>query len=528
MNQTFNLSAGPHTRSPLNTRRIMGMVIFALLPTAVIGVITYGFHAFLVILVAVATAVATEFLFNLVCRKPVTVTDGSAIITGLLLALSLPPSVPLYIPFFGSLFAIGVVKCCFGGLGKNFINPALAGRCFLLLSFSSIVTTFEVDAVSTATPLAVLKAGGSVDILEMLIGTSNAVIGSSIIALIAGGIALYVLGIIQGSICVSVIVSFTAFMAVFGGKGLDPVFLLAHFCGGGMIMGALFMATDYTTSPASRPGQITYGCLIGFLGGAFRVFSNAEDSFSYAIIIANLFVPLIDMYVVTKPYGQRKKALQRLAGEQKTLKDRIPKPVAVIAVITLAAGFALSGVYTMTKETIEEQRRQAKIASYKTVCPEAENFVEDEAANRAIEALDGGVYGTDFRRAYINSAVIGQDAQGNPVGTVISVTSADGYDGTLTLSLGIREDGSVNAIAFTELHETPGMGMNCADPEFAGQFEGRQVDAFILNKDRNAATDEEINTVSGASTTSGAVVNAVNAGLDFYRNVMKGGQSDEK
>ena len=520
----MNISSGPHTRSSLSTRRIMFTVVAALMPTVIVGVITYGFHALLVVLASAAAAVLTEVLFDLICRKPMTVTDGSAIITGLLLALTLPPSVPLYIPVIGSAFAIGVAKCCFGGLGKNFINPALAGRCFLLISFSSIVTTFQIDAVSSATPLTVLKAGGQVNILDMFLGKSNAVIGSSILALLIGGIALCFMRIIQETIWISVVAAFTVFMAVFGGRGFDPLFLLAHLCGGGVIMGALFMATDYTTSPASRPGQVLYGSLIGILGAAFRVFSNAEDSFSYAIIICNLFVPLIDMYVVTKPYGHRRSALARLnGGTPKSLKERIPRPVIVLAVITLIAGFALSGIYTLTKDRIAEQKRLARIASYQKVCAEAVSFEEDEKAAAAIAALDGAVYGSGYGRSYINSAVVGTAADGSTAGYVLSVTSLDGYDGNITFSLGLTPEGAVRSIEFTELHETPGMGMRCADPDFKDQFNGKLVDSFILNKAGNALSEEQIDTVSGASTSSQAVVNAVNAGLDFFNTVMKGG-----
>lgn len=525
MNMSLNLSSGPHVRDGRTTSRIMYTVILALLPATAVGVWSYGIHALWVILSSVVTAVATEYVFDRICRKPNTVTDGSAVISGLLLALSLPPTVPLYVPVIGALFGVGVAKCCFGGLGKNFINPALAGRCFVLISFSNTVTTFQVDGVSSATPLAVLRGGHAVNITQMFLGTSNAVIGSSVLALLIGGLVLWVLDIIQGEICFSVILSFLAFMALFGGQGLDPKFLLAHLCGGGVIMGAFFMATDYTTSPVSRRGQILYGAMIGILGGLFRVYGSAADSFSYAIIIANLAVPMIDMYIVPKPYGRRPEALAALNGEpKKTWREKIPVPVVVLAVITLVAGAALSGVYTMTKDAIEEQKLLANTASYQEVCPEAESFETVEAVSQAIEALGGEVYGSDFGRAYINSAVVGLDASGNTVGYVISVTSADGFDGNITLSLGLNPEGAVNGIAFTELNETPGMGMRCGDPEFRDQFRDRAVSAFVLNKAGSASSEEEINSVSGASISSGAVVNAVNAGLDFFNNNVKGGE----
>ena len=522
---TLNISSGPHTRDAMSTRRIMYTVIIALMPATLVGIFSYGLNAFLVLLSSVVTAVLTELLFCLITKRPISIYDGSAVITGLLLALSLSPSSPLYIPILGSLFAIGVAKCCFGGLGKNFLNPALAGRCFVLISFSNTATTFEVDAVSAATPLAVLKQGKAVNITEMFFGQSNAVIGSSILALLIGGLALWAMDIIHGEICFSILISFTLFIALFGGQGFDPKFLAAHLCGGGVVMGAFFMATDYTTSPVSRLGQMVYGCLIGILGAMFRVFGSASDSFSYSIIIANLFVPMIDMFIVPKPYGHRKAALARLEGTgKKTMKEKLPVPVIVLAVITLAAGFALSGIYTMTKDTIEEQKMNANIASYQEVCPDAVSFEKIEAADTAIAELEGAVYGTGFGRAYINSAVEGKDDSGNTVGYVIGVTSMDGYDGNVTLSLGLNAEGTVNGIAFTTLNETPGMGMRVDEPAFKDQFNNKSVNAFVLNKAGNAASDEEIDTVTGASTTSGAVVNAVNAGLDFFFNTVKGGE----
>lgn len=524
MNTVLNISTGPHARDKWTTAKIMRTVCLALLPATVMGCYVNGLYSLWVVLVSVGTAVATEFLFDRLCHRPDTWKDFSAVVTGLLLALALPATVPLYIPFLGSLFAILVVKCCFGGLGKNFINPALAARCFLLISFSMTVTTFKVDGVSSATPLAVMAAGKAVDITKMFLGTAGGVLGSSILALVIGGMILWTLDIIQGEICFSVIGSFVLFMAAFGGQGFDPRFLAAHLCGGGVIMGAFFMATDYTTSPVTRPGQIVYGCIIGVLGAMFRCFGSAADSFSYAIIIANLFTPLIDTFIVPKPFAFRKDQIALQNGEKKkTLKELIPVPVIVLAVVTLIAGLALSGVYDLTKENIEAQKLAKSAESYREVCPAAESFEKDAAAQEAIEALGGGVYSSGFGRVRINDAVTGLDASGNVVGYVISVTSSDGYDGDVTLSVGISPDGTVNGIAFTTLNETPGMGMLCAESAFKNQFNGRNVTSFVLLKKGGATADNEIDSVSGASTTSGAVVNAVNAALDFFRNTVMGG-----
>ena len=304
-------------------------------------------------------------------------------------------------------------------------------------------------------------------------------------------------------------------------------YLLAHICGGGVVMGAFFMASDYATSPVSKLGQVVYGCIIGILGGLFRVRSGVADSFSYSIISGNLFVPLIDMFIIPKPFAYRKSAIaKRMASampERKTsLLQRIPKPVLMQTVIALVAGLALSGAYAMTKDTIDSQKLAANIASYQAVLPEAADFSMVDAADKAIADLDGGVYGSGFGRSTINQAVAGKDENGNVIGHVISVTSADGFDGNITLSVGILSDGTVNGISFTELNETPGMGMRADEPLFKDQFNGRSVTKFTLNKAGGSTAPDEIDSVSGASTTSGAVVNAVNAALDFYQSVVKG------
>ena len=526
---TLNLSASPHVRDRWTTSFIMHTVLLSLVPAALVGVIVYGWNALFVILASILAAVGTEALFCLACKKPLSIFDGSAAVTGMLLALSLSPSTPVVYPILGSVFAILVAKCCFGGLGKNFINPALAGRCFLLLSFGKVMTQFPaLDGVTSATPLAVLSDAmtngtpATLNVTSMFLGTSNGVIGSSIIALLIGGLILWGLDIIHGEICFAVLGSFTVIMGLFGGRGFDPAFLAAQLCGGGVVMGAFFMATDYTTSPVSRLGQLVYGCLIGVLGALFRILGKV-DYFSYSVIIGNLFTPLIDIYVVPKPYAYRRKAIRAMSGAKRLpLTQRIPKPVIAMVLITLFAGVALSGVYSMTRPTIEAHEEATKAAAYVAVVPEAVTFEHDEAADAAIAALDGQVYGTKFGKAYVNEAFVAKDASGNTVGYALSVTSGDGYDGNVTLSMGLDATGKVLGIAFTELTETPGMGMLADEPAFKDQFANREVTQFVHNKG-GASGDNTIDAISGASTTSGAVVNAVNAGLDFFHSVMQGG-----
>ena len=503
------LSSSPHVRSKLTTGQVMYDVILALCPAAVVGVYHHGFHAFMVIAVSILTAVMTEFIFDYVTKRPNTVKDGSAVVTGLLLALCLPASVPLYIPYAGSLFAILFVKCLFGGLGKNFMNPALAGRCFLLISFGGAMTSYAVDGVTSSTPLADLAAGELVHVGSAFLGFQNGVIGGSVAALMLGGFYLWIVGGITFEIPAAALVSFSLFIALFGGQGFDPAFIAAHLVGGGIVMGAVFMATDPVTSPVTSTGQLIFGALVGILSGVFRVLGSAADSVSYAIIISNMAVPLIDEFCVPKPYGHRPQAME---DEKRPL---LPKPALTLCVITLIAGVALSGVYKLTKDAIAQQQMAANLASYQAVCPGAESFAYDDTLTAAIEALGGEVYGTDFGKVTINEAVVGTDASGNPAGYVVSVTSGDGMEGNITLSVGIQADGTVSGIAFTELNETPGLGSLCGEEPFMSQFAGVNTDRFVLNKAGGSTADNEIDSVSGASISSVAVVNAVNAALNF-------------
>lgn len=514
MSRLYNVSSSPHVRSRLTTGHVMYDVILSLMPATFFGVYHFGVHALLIILVSIGSAVLTEFVFDWIARTPGTIKDGSAVVTGLLLALCLPAGVPLYIPYVGSLFAILVVKCFFGGLGHNFMNPALAGRCFLLLSFSGVVANYSVDGMSSATPLVDLAAGKTVNITEMFLGYTNGVIGCSIAALALGGLWLWVVGGITFEIPVAALVSFSLFVAIFGGQGFDPLFILAHICGGGIVMGAIFMATDPVTSPVTSTGQLLYGAAVGILSGLFRIMGSAADSVSYAIIISNLLTPLIDEISVPKPFAYRSSA--QTEGRDGGGKKTIPRSAVILCVITLVAGVCLSGVFQLTRSAIEEQKMAANAASYREVCPDAEEFSYDEDLSAAVEALDGEVYGTDFGRSYINDVIVGKDASGSVAGYVIIASTGDGYDGTITMSVGIAPDGTLNGISFTELHETAGLGMLCGEEEFRSQFQGVKVDKFTLNKGGGSTADNEIDSVSGASTSSGAIVNAVNAALDFY------------
>lgn len=306
MSELMKVSSNPHIRSKVTTGSIMFAVILALLPAAGFGIYNFGLDALILILVTVATTVLTEYGYERLMKKKVTIGDYSAVVTGLLLALNLPSSAPWWIGVIGGIFAILVVKMLFGGLGQNFMNPALAARCFLLISFTSIMTNFECDAYTGATPLAAIKSGESVDILSMIIGKTGGTIGeTSMIAIILGACFLLVLGVIDLRIPGSYIISFIVFICLFGGRGADPAYISAQLAGGGLMLGAFFMATDYVTRPVTKWGQYLFGILLGVLTGIFRMFGPSAEGVSYAIIIGNLLVPLIEK--ITRPAAFGKK-----------------------------------------------------------------------------------------------------------------------------------------------------------------------------------------------------------------------------
>ena len=305
MSQLMKVSSNPHIRSHITTSNIMLAVIIALLPAAGFGIYNFGLDALILILVTVATTVLTEYIYEKLMHKPVTIGDYSAVVTGLLLALNLPSTAPWWIGVVGGIFAILVVKMLFGGLGQNFMNPALGARCFLLISYTSIMCNFNTDAYSGATPLAQLKAGENVDILKMVIGKTAGTIGeTSMIAIVIGACFLILLGVIDLRVPGTYIVTFIVFLCLFGGHGFDPAFISAHLAGGGLMLGAFFMATDYVTRPVTKKGQYLYGMLLGILTGVFRLFGPSAEGVYYAIILGNLLVPLIEKITMPKPFGK--------------------------------------------------------------------------------------------------------------------------------------------------------------------------------------------------------------------------------
>lgn len=308
---SYQVSSAPHVRAKDSTGRVMLYVILALLPASLFGIFNFGFRALLLILITIATCVACEWIFDKIVHKKNSISDLSAVVTGLLLALNFPVALPWWEAVIGGAFAIIIVKMMFGGLGQNFMNPALGGRCFLLIAFAADMTNFNVtrngvDVYTGATPLALIRNEGlgSVNVMDMLTGRIAGTIGeTSVIAVLIGAIILILLGVINLRIPASYIITFAVFVFLFGAERFNPTYVVAQLCGGGLMLGAFFMATDYVTSPITPKGQILFGICCGILTGLFRCFGANAEGVSFAIILSNPLVPLIEKITVPNAFG---------------------------------------------------------------------------------------------------------------------------------------------------------------------------------------------------------------------------------
>jgi electron transport complex protein RnfD len=319
------VSIGPHVRTEESTAKIMWTVSAALLPAALMGVYYFGLPAILVILVCIVTSLLAEAGMQVLLKKSVTLSDGSAFLTGLLLALNLPANVPLYIPFVGSIVAIMIAKQLFGGLGYNIFNPALVGRAFVLVSFAKIMTTFvapatsflAMDAKTTATPLVILKEEGIAKLLEvfhtkaalyqdLFVGNRAGSLGeTSVIAILLGGAFLLAKRYITWHIPITFIATVGILAWIFGGnEGLFSGDGLLHMMSGGLMLGAFFMATDYVTGPSVRSAQVVFGVSCGILTILIRLKGGYPEGVMFAILLMNCFAPLLDRRMRSRVFGK--------------------------------------------------------------------------------------------------------------------------------------------------------------------------------------------------------------------------------
>ena len=332
MTDRLNISLSPHIHGGRSTRKIMWMVVASLIPALLIAFWTFGVPALVITFICVGSCLLTEWIITqFIMKRPVTIFDGSAMITGILLAFNLPSILPWWMAVIGSVMAIGIGKMSFGGLGCNIWNPALVGRVFLLISFPAAMTTWPagvdagarimvttgassgatmhaVDATSGATLLSMMKTNPAdtldPDYLGMMIGNMNGSLGEvGSFALLLGALFLLLTRVITWHIPVAVLGSAAFFSWVFGGNPILDLFA------GGLILGACYMATDYVTSPMSRKGQLIFGVLIGFITIVIRRFGSYPEGVSFAILLMNSFTPLINRYCRPKPFGERERRL---------------------------------------------------------------------------------------------------------------------------------------------------------------------------------------------------------------------------
>ena len=323
MKDKFIVSASPHLHKDESVSKIMWTVVISLIPAGLAGVFIFGLNAFWLIVLGIVSALFTEAVLQILTKRKITALDGSAFITGLLLAYNLPAHVPFWLPIVGSFFSVAIGKQVFGGLGQNIFNPALVGRVFLMASWPKYMTAFTkpFDAVTSATPLALLKEGKLIEniswlwlseakplpsglYLDLLLGKKGGCIGEvCILALLIGAAFLFIRGYISWHIPITYVFTAGLLTYMFGAKGLLQGDWLFHILSGGLILGAFFMATDYVTSPLTRKGQIMFGIGCGIITAVIRLWGGYPEGVSYAILMMNAVTPIIDRYTKNRVYG---------------------------------------------------------------------------------------------------------------------------------------------------------------------------------------------------------------------------------
>jgi len=316
MNDKLLLSTSPHIHKKESIARIIWIVFLSLLPSGIAGIFIFGPRALWIIIACIVTAVSTEVIIMLLRHKRITIIDGSAVLTGLLLAYNLPSSLPIWMACVGSFFAIAIAKQAFGGLGRNIFNPALAGRAFLLIAWPKYMVNFTrpfiyADSVTSATPLALIKDGKVENIyqmgityLDLFLGNRGGCIGEvCIICLLAGALFLLLRRIISWHIPLSFIFTLGLLTWLWGGTKPGEADILFSLMAGGLVLGAFFMATDYVTSPLTRKGQLIFGFGCGLLTFVIRKWGGYPEGVSFAILMMNATVPLLDRFCRPRIYG---------------------------------------------------------------------------------------------------------------------------------------------------------------------------------------------------------------------------------
>ncbi|MBT9159470.1 MAG: Electron transport complex subunit RsxD [Dehalococcoidia bacterium] len=479
MNQAKQPLAGPHIRTDLTTPTVMLDVVIALLPVMVVAVIFFGPDALIVIALACASACLTEWVIRSRKLTPAAlVGDGSAAVTGILLGLTLSPVVPWWMPVVGGVLAIAVGKQLFGGLGKNVFNPALVARAILLLTWpipnSRFVTPF--DGVTAATPLAT----GVARLWDLAVGSVPGAIGeTSALAILLGGAYLLYRGHIDWRIPSAVI---AAALVVAWMVGRHPLF---EVLAGGLMLAAVFMATDIVTSPVTRTGRILFGLLIGALTIVIRHFTIFPEGVFFAVLLANACVPLLDRYTVGLRFGE--------TGSARPVRTA----VSVVLVLVMSGG-AVVGLASAMSELAVTRTAAARATELRVVLPAAEAFEEREIAGRTV--FVGLAAGREIGAAFF--------------------WSETGFRAPITLLVGVGDDGALTGVVVTDHAETPGMGSQVAVREFLGQFDGKTHEDDI-------ALERDVSGITGATISARAVTAGIRNAVAFYAAAVLGIVNDE-
>uniref|UniRef100_A0A7C4XJN1 Ion-translocating oxidoreductase complex subunit D n=1 Tax=candidate division WOR-3 bacterium TaxID=2052148 RepID=A0A7C4XJN1_UNCW3 len=504
------VSSSPHIHSQKSVEKAMNLVKIALLPQLIYSFLTFGIRALIVVLLSVLSAIFFEFIIQYILSKEITITDGSAGLTGLLLAFTLPPGVPFWIPILGSAFSIIVVKQLFGGIGCNIFNPALAGRAFLTIFFPAIMSTAwikpvlgtlsGIDTITSATPLTVLKnpeVYGNPEVILNLLGNRKTIftlflgnVGGSIgetssLLILIGGIFLLLNSLTDYRIVIGYTGSFLILVFLFE-RRINPLF---HLFSGGLLLGIFFMATDWVTSPVTKMGRWIFGAGCGILTIVFRLWTKHPEGVCFAILLMNLITPLIDQ--VTKPriygtkrsFGWEKISLNYL-WEVPMLKRSIFHKIFVVL-------FTASIIYHLAIPHLVIAQKKGEVRN-----------------------LKGVIDATQFPPVVPETLWLALDSLNNLKGIVFK-SYPNGYGGAIPITAGVDTQGRITGISIggeeEGFNETEGLGSRVREPSFTKQFIGKSAMEINLKKDGG-----EIDAITGATISSSAVCKGIRESMKSY------------
>ncbi len=519
------VSQGPHLSNKETTASIMQKVIIALIPAIIASAMVFGTSALLITAVTVVSAVGFEFLYQKTLKQPITINDYSAVVTGILLAFNYPPTLPLWMAVVGAFVAIVVIKQLFGGIGFNFANPAIAARIVMALSFASYMNTWAFpasytgsDVLASATPLAAYRAGSQVPLMDMLVGTTGGVIGeTSAIALLIGFVFLVATKVISPIIPVTYVGAVAIFAAALG---QDP---LVHVLGGGLLLGAIFMATDYTTSPYTTKGKIIFALGLAFITIIIRCYGSMTEGVSFAILLMNILVPYINKATRQKTLdGQADKKTAKFVAGVVVI---VGVPL-VFAVMNIVASLGITTTYVAGYEsdvaamiTFDENGAIATIEfntenetpGIGTKIGEDPEFAQQFVGISSASEIDADIIAgaTVTSNAAIEAVAI--SLGGSMADIVVEEEeveshpfTAQGYQSEVTAYVVFDEDGAIKSVEFDVSGETEGYGTKIgAGPAYPSQFvglkPGDEIDVYVI---------------AGATVTSKAAEEAIRLALE--------------